>query len=102
MSADTFETLSKIRQGHILYRQGHILDSTDWLDYFKDYEDVDDVSNFFMYNLKKYFNECFPLITVSRKKHNYKPWITPALKKSIIKKNKMLAENLKNPSPERL
>ena len=79
-----------------------MIDSTDWLYHFDDYDDVDGVSNFFMHNLKRYFNECFPLVTVSRKKHKDKPWITPGLKRSIIKKNKMLAEKLQNPSPEKL
>ena len=73
---------------------------TDWITQFESYDDIDDVCKFFMYNLKRYFNDCFPLVTVSRKKFKDKPWITPALKKCIVKKNRMCVNKMKNPSPE--
>ena len=74
---------------------------TDWLTLFSTYDDIDDLCNFFMHNLKRYFNDCFPLITVSRKKSKDKPWITPALKKCIVKKNRMCKELYAGSSPEK-
>ena len=52
--------------------------------------------------IKRYFNICFPLVTVSRKKSKDKPWITAALKQSIMKKNRMLADKIRDPSPEKV
>ena len=74
---------------------------TDWISDFELYDDIDDVCDFFSFNLKRYFNECFPLVTVSRKKSKDKPWITDELRKCIVKKNRMLLEKIKNPSPEK-
>ena len=75
---------------------------TDWITHFETYDDIDEVCDFYMYNLKRYFNDCFPLVKVSRKKAKDKPWITPGVKKCIIKKNKLLVDKLNNPSPQKL
>ena len=75
---------------------------TDWIANFETYNDIDELCDFFMFNLKRYFNACFPLVTVSRKKSKDKPWITPALRKCLTKKNRLLADKIKDPSPEKL
>ena len=79
-----------------------MLYDTDWISYFESYDDIDELCKFFMINIKRYFNKCFPLVTVSRKKSKDKPWITAALKQSIKKKNRMLADKIRDPSPEKV
>ena len=73
---------------------------TNWIDEFETYDNVNDICDFFMHNLKRYFNQCFPLVTVSRSKHKDKPWLTPALKQSIRRKYRLSLVKLKNPTPE--
>ena len=79
-----------------------MLYDTDWISNFESYDDIDELCKFFMINIKRYFNKCFPLVTVSRKKSKDKPWITAALKQSIKKKNRMLADKIRDPSPEKV
>ena len=33
---------------------------TNWIDEFETYDNVNDICDFFMHNLKRYFNQCFP------------------------------------------
>ena len=73
---------------------------TNWIENFETYDNVNDICDFFMHNLKRYFNQCFPLVTVSRSKHKDKPWLTPALKQSIRRKYRLNLAMIKNPTPE--
>ena len=75
---------------------------TNWLSDFELYDDIDELCDFFMHNLKRYFDTCFPLVTVSRKRSKDKPWITAELRKCIVKKNRMLIDKLNDPSPEKI
>ena len=73
---------------------------TNWIDEFETYDNVNNICDFFMHNLKRYFNQCFPLVTVSRSKHKDKPWLTPALKQSIRRKYRLSLAKINNPTPE--
>ena len=75
---------------------------TDWITNFVTYPDIQGMCEFFRFNLKRYFNQCFPLVNVSRKKSKDKPWITPGLKKCIVKKNKLLMEKVNSTCAQKL
>ena len=73
---------------------------TDWTYHLNTYSTVNGMCKYLMYNIDRYFNECFPLVPISRQRAKDKPWITPSLRKSIQTKNQLYKDTINNPSPK--
>ena len=52
----------------------------------------------FVTNVKRIFNDSFPVVKVSRKRQKDKPWITKGLKTSVKNKNRLYKISIKHPS----
>ena len=61
---------------------------------------VNEAMTFFYHNLTKAYNKSFPIVKLSRKRANDKPWITSGLKTSIKKKHLLYKKYLQNRSDE--
>ena len=76
------------------------MESVNWERIYQD-EDDDFYTNFVTVVLRIY-NSCFPLVRVSRKRWNDKPWLTKGLKTSIKTKHRLYALSLNKPKPENI
>ena len=74
------------------------MESVNWEQIYQN-EDDDFYTNFVTVVLQIY-NSCFPLVRVSRKRWNDKPWLTKGLKTSIKTKHRLYALSLNKPKPE--
>ena len=63
-------------------------------------ESVNEAMTFFYHNLTKAYNKSFPIVKLSRKRANDKPWVTSGLKTSIKKKHLLYKKYLQNRSDE--
>ena len=63
------------------------LNSIDWRSVFMNNTDVDNCFQSFISALSIAFNECFPLVKMSRKAFKNKSWFTSELKKLLNEKN---------------
>ena len=59
---------------------------------------VNEAMTFFSHNVTKAYNKSFPIVKLSRKRANDKPWITSGLKTSIKKKHLLYKKYLQNRS----
>ena len=66
----------------------HKLGTCDWSDIYS-HNDVNLACNLFSDKVQTYFNDCFPLVRLSRKRARDKKWITSALKKASRTKAKL-------------
>ena len=57
------------------------MESENWEQIYQDEDDDFDTN--FVTVLLRIYNSCFPLVRVSRKRWNDKPWLTKGLKTSI-------------------
>ena len=62
--------------------------------------DANECTEAFTEIIQNAYNRSFPLKTVSNKRAVDKPWMSTALRKSILKKNKLFSKYIKNKNPE--
>ena len=79
-----------------MLRFAAMISDIDWITEFETYDDIDDICKFFMFNLKRFSQECFPLKRISKSKAKDKPWMTQGLKKCIRRKNHLYVLTLNN------
>ena len=71
------------------------LNEVDWDDVLN-LQDCQSSFSLFHKRFCQYFNECFPIVRIKIGYRNRKPWLTPALKKSIKVKNKLYGLSIKS------
>ena len=73
------------------------LDNTDWNRLIENH-DIDNSYSICYKNLYSMYNECFPLVRLSRKRAKDKKWLTMELKTSIKIKNKLHKKSASHPT----
>ena len=63
-------------------------------------ETVDDMYKAYYKNILSIYDECFPLVKLSRKRAKDKKWITQSLRNCIRKKNLLYSKKIKSPNPQ--
>ena len=76
-----------------------VLSLINWKQEIKN-KSVNEAMEFFYHNLTKAHNKSFPIVKLSRKRANDKPWITSDLKTSVKKKHLLYKKYLQNRSDE--
>jgi len=94
----TKRRLRKFTSSNITKFKNQLADVT-W-DKLYNYSNTNDAYSHFIQVITSLFEECFPIVTHSeRNVEKNKPWFTPALHKSSIKKNKLYKKYVRNPNP---
>jgi len=92
---DTYSPKRQFKANNILHFSS-LLDTHDWTEMFSIMDPQDAFTNFYDV-FKCSFDKCFPLKLHKPNYSNRKVWITQALRKSIITKNKLYKKYKENP-----
>ena len=75
-----------------------LLDDVQWDNELSMYDGVNDMCDFMMYKIDNFFQNSFPLVTVSRKRNKDKPWMNQNLRREIETKNKLYRKSITEPN----